>query len=205
VDIHPDINIFDRAGVDISEVGMDHPISAQAAWVREMQRFTVEIQSRWGARLATWLVIGNAGALGLIFNAIVTGTTCDGSQLRIIVWLFAVGLIMAFLGSALNYFVGLYAGTLISRSVRNVNAMEVHVYDIEKLERITGESVPDDDASKVALSEALNAEAELAKKLPGVWFGVGASLVVLMISASAFAFGLLSPVLSGTELISSCT
>jgi hypothetical protein len=83
--------------------------------------------------------------------------------------------------------------------------MEVHVYDIEKLERITGEAVPDDDASKVALSEALNAEAELAKKLPGVWFGVGASLVVLMISASAFAFGLLSPVLSGTELISSCT
>jgi NADH:ubiquinone oxidoreductase subunit 6 (subunit J) len=64
----------------------DAPNSAQLdaykAEARELIKLGIETSQRLGARLSSWIVLGNVGGLVLTFNAIVQGATCDVAVLR---------------------------------------------------------------------------------------------------------------------------
>jgi hypothetical protein len=180
-----------------------NPIERQAAWMRETLTFAGELLNNWGLRLASWLVIGNAGAMVLALNAVVNGTRCDTQRLAELVAWFAAGLILAFAASAVSYLIALRSNFLLGRSVAMITALETNTFFIEKLK---SEGVPEQYHAELnAGIDRVTHEHPLIerKHVANMLYGILA-LIIYALSAVAFAGGLLTPVFDGGALIESC-
>lgn len=158
-----------------------------------MLRVVMEKSIALGQQITTWLVVGNAGAMVLSFNAVIQGSPCfaliQGSATS-----FAVGLGLAF-GSAVASYVG-YTVSLIYLGKVNNAAEKVYVTDAHARE-IAAEcdgSVEDLRASADAWKAASDAGAEMGTlKARYLWVAPSVAGILLFGSLVAFAHGIMEP------------
>lgn len=65
---------------------------------RTVLRDAVGLAQSQGARISTWLIVGNGAGLVFTFNAAVNGTTCPLSLVRTALASFVLGLVAAYVG-----------------------------------------------------------------------------------------------------------
>lgn len=174
---------------------MSDPLQETLRWVRDLMRFVAEQLAAFGTRLATWLIVGNAGALVLAFNAMLSGQVCDNDLLKRVTGLFALGLLSAFGAAAISYFIGMFAAHAMNKSVNGLALLSANEFYIEQLEG-QGIEVPEGAPLRQGIAAATK-DTEVAKKcLPWIWGGMGLVFLIFAVSAVSFASGVLVPVFS---------
>lgn len=175
----------------------DFTIAALSHTAGQMDR-TREHVGAWIARLATWLLLGNAGALVLALQ--VLRETGSGPQAELAFTsgrLFGIGLVLAFLGATLGYISLLWTRALQSTSVE-VAYTFAHLAATEEWNRQRGTPTPDEtlgiQAKEMAGHAAkLTALGDRMRKGPN---RVGlVSLVIFATSAVIFVSGMTIPLM----------
>lgn len=156
-----------------------------------------------GTRLASWLLLGNAGALAIVFKATLDRNFCNQSDIHIIIWCFSIGLFSAFAGSTVSYFTSFIGLMKISRTVALVEKIAVSEYYIEKLEA-DGIEISDDSQLNLDIDEAGRELQVIERKQHRIWFGFWASVCFYLLSAGAFTTGILLPVTKLSASLQSC-
>lgn len=171
------------------------------AWTRTQCDNIGNYNIQTGVRLSTWLVIGNAGALALIYQSGPDAIINVGNQ-YISAYLFAFGLLAAFAGIFSGWYVTFlsYQQTLLSvHHLSNIasatehleRSIEFELKDIDQQARNFEETLRN---SEVAL-EAINAK--LQRRMPLVLI----PLAIQAISALLFMGGVGVPLMQGAGLM----
>lgn len=146
----------------------------------------------FGTRIATWLTLGNAAALTIVFNSIVEDEIKSSTALYPSIIAFTGGLFAAFLGSVVSYFGSAVGLNRVAKSTTAMNEFVVSEYHIAELEK-EGISVPDDAPLSLSSSRAAETLEKLNAKQGQIWRWVWASVILYVISALCFASGILIP------------
>lgn len=171
---------------------MTTPIDESLAWMRDVMRQSSEQVFNFGTKIATWLTLGNAAALTIVFNSIVKDGLDSAALFYRSIVAFTVGLFAAFLGSVVSYFGSVVGLNLVAKSATAMNEFVVSEYYIAELEK-DGISVPDDAPLSLSSSRAGEALEKLNAKQWQIWRWVWLSVILYLISASCFAAGILIP------------
>lgn len=177
------------------------PEQDQVAWAREMFKFSLGLGAQAGARISTWLVIGNAGALAIAFGAQLNGTSCEPQLVYRAAMFFALGLGSAFLASVVGW-VGSQVGVQTMRKALDASTMLANAaHHIKELEA-RGIPTKEGDPLQKMYDEA-------GETMLGVTYRVTiglaiASAVLVLLSAAAFAVGVATPLTSPAGAFSSC-
>lgn len=170
-----------------------------------MVKTVMEKSIALGQQITTWLVVGNAGAMVLSFNAVIQGSPCaqliQGSATS-----FAAGLGLAF-GSAVTSYVS-YTLTLAYLGKVNNAAEKVYVTDAHARETAANcdGSVEDLRDSAEAWKAASEAGFEMGRIKPRfVWVAPVVSGILLLSSLAAFAQGILGPLSQPPGEFASCS
>jgi hypothetical protein len=170
--------------------------TAMLAMMVDQSARTGEQVSAWGARLATWLLVGNAGALVLAIQALREPASERYAELAFHSGrMFAGGLVLAFVGAVLAYWSVIGTRALQSKSIDIVHAF-AHTAAVEDWNRQRGR--PFSDSVLEAQGKEMHAQAdkitELQRKMrTGPNRVAVVSLAVLAASSVAFAFGMIAP------------
>jgi hypothetical protein len=170
--------------------------TAMFAMMVEQSARTGEQVSAWGARLATWLLVGNAGALALAIQALREPASGRFAELAFHSGrTFAGGLVLAFVGAVLAYWSVIWTRSLQSKAIDIVHAF-AHTAAVEDWNRQRGK--PLSDSVLEAQGKEMQAQADKITELQrrmrtGPNRVAVVSLVVLAASSVAFAFGMIGP------------
>lgn len=173
------------------------------AWLQSLHRFGLETLSTTSLRIATWLILGNAGALVIAFNAIVGGSSCEPHALAPIIWSFSAGLFVAFFAVAASYVFGLIAMNMVGNALTGLITIEMHEFSLYEL-RTEHPTLPENNAVSQAIDEQLRKLSTFSKETR--WFSYASAAIIVLTLASAFFFarGVMLPILSGGTLLESC-
>ncbi|WP_337189140.1 hypothetical protein [Phenylobacterium sp.] len=173
---------------------MSDPAEGMIAWVRELHRMAATSAIDAGSRLATWLVIGNAGALALAYNGVLQGTACDLRVMSSAVTWFGAGLALAFLGVVAGVVSTLVTIAFLSRSIGSIDTYRLNEHAIEELET-EGIEVPDENPLKAGQKDAAEGfQRLLAEEARIRWVGPTISIALFAASGAAFIGGVVAPV-----------
>lgn len=148
----------------------------------------------WGKRIATWLVVGNGAALAFCLNAYLTGRELLKEETILNSALcFSLGLILAFASAAIGYLSMLYVNLKLNAISIQLNKIVQNETLIRELEN-DGIDVPEDNPLRAETADALQElnEFEQSKKIAYIWSGV--VIVLIGLSAIAFAVGLIGSI-----------
>lgn len=171
---------------------MTSPLERLTDWLADQVRFSLEQSSAVGTKLASWLVLGNAGALVITFNAIVTAENVDKYILTNSAFLFTSGLILSFIGISISYLSSLLTVRFLSRAWESSITVLNSEHLIEKLEA-QGIEVPQDNPLHEPLTAAQENLSAAQSKLVPIWWLVGAALLFQAAAATSFSAGVLAP------------
>lgn len=183
---------------------MDSPQAAQLQWLRDLHGGALKALSDWIARFSGYVMIGNGGAIVLLLNAIVSGTSCDLPKLTWILTLLLLALVIAYVGVALSWVVGQNVLQKLSDAINQMALIETHKFNIEALEAKIGASLPDDNPLPVALTAAEKELEGVAKRIADAAAPLWISIAVFGLSIVVFGVAMVTPLLDGGDLIRSC-
>lgn len=173
----------------------------QLTWARDVFKLTLGICAEAGARISTWLVIGNAGALAIALGALLNGTTCEGDLVYVAALRFSAGLALAFAAAIIGWIGGhLMLGKIriLLELLSGMAAAKLAMADLEARGIQTKEGDPlhrmYDTAQQQALKQGFAAAQALAV----------AAGVLLLLSAGAFGAGIAVPLLAPNGAFTSC-
>ncbi|MDZ4692257.1 hypothetical protein [Terricaulis sp.] len=169
---------------------MSDPLHATTAWTRAAFDAAGERLFKLGILISTWLVVGNAGALVLAFNAITSGRLCELDKFEPVVLAFVWGLATAFVGVVLNYFSGVLGVHSLGVFSNTTGTLAMNQYYIEKL-RADGIETPDDAPLAVDMAKANAMAVAEQKRMWRHWALFVACIVSFAFSAAFFANGVL--------------
>jgi hypothetical protein len=181
---------------------MSHQPNDMIEWLRSIYQISLQALIEGNARVSTWLVVGNAGALVFAFQALIGGSTCDVSLVAAPLWLFILGLAAAFLAVALGALVGSALLQTLSDVINTLWLIERHERD---LEQIVAEHGPQPDDSPLSLSivqEEAKSQGQL-EKLKTIQKETRGLIWLQAVSVLFFGAGVTWPVLA-PGLIASC-
>lgn len=174
-------------------------------WTRDMLKVVMEKSIALGQQLTTWLVVGNAGALVLSFNAVIQGSPC-AQLIQSSAMSFAAGLGLAFLSAVASY-----AGYLASMTYMgkvNTAAEKIYVTDAHAREAAAESdgSVEDLKGVAEAWSAASEAGYELSRLKPRLlWLAPTIAVTLLFGSLIAFGHGIFQPLGGPLGEFASCS
>lgn len=145
--------------------------------------------------MATWLVVGNAGALVIVFNLLSDGRGPDQSYLKTVATCFVFGLILAFSGASLGYIGGLFALKITTESVGSLDAFLINQHFIDQLES-EGINVSEESELRKAVTREGEALTAAKAKVSNLFLVMYITLGLYGASAIAFVGGVLLPVWS---------
>ncbi len=169
------------------------PDEATLAWTRNRADNSAAFLATSGNKIATWLLIGNAGALVLVLKASVEGALCE-SILLPAARLFSVGLFLAFSGWATSYVSTIFSVSLGYATVAALSTVVGNSFNIERLEAEFG------DAYRPGLLEAEierqgGVLTDLQRKIRWLWLPTVMSMCLFTASAVSFGLGTMKPIL----------
>lgn len=164
-----------------------------------MARTTVEM----GNRASTWLIVGNAGALGLVFNALMQGTDCNPVMLENSAWFFGQGLAFAFTATLLSYLSGLAGTVLFAQIVGAAAKMNTGDFYVRELEQ-ADITVADDSPLEVQKAEGAAGLLKAGKDMRWVLAMSAIIMILYLCSTAAFARGLAAPLAADAAQWKAC-
>ncbi len=182
---------------------MSTPFQDLSSWTRDLLKLTVELTNRFANQIASWLVLGNAGALAIGFSAVLHGTSCNQGLVARAIWWFAAGLMSAFLGAAVTYAAGIVGVRALAVLTTGAGQMASSDFFIRELEEQKID-VPDDAPLRQQLDAGAGLLLGVQRQLPFIYICAGLSTVFYLASAVSFSTGILGPVLSTDAVFRSC-
>lgn len=177
---------------------MKHPEESYVDWLRDVQKGVTDRTAGLGLQINTWLVVGNAGALALAFNAVVQGSTCSLSTMQGAAGNFATGLALAFSAAIVSYAGSVHAAlfiTTLAGLATKLYVAKFHELDLAK----TGA----DTSAFEADYEAAGAQITEIKRWP-IFIAPAISITLSVASAVAFGMGMLQPVSQSPAAFATC-
>lgn len=168
------------------------PAERTSEWIRGFHKQLAEQMNALAVRITTWLMVGNAAALVLIFKTILENPASDRSMLTSAAWYFVAGLTTAFFGAAANYLTSLAGLTLVGKLSGLVDRLAVNEYYISKLES-EGIEVPADAPLQTGIDEAQDELEKYQRLLPRLWLVFWVVVLLYLASAGFFAAGIIVP------------
>ncbi|WP_269716486.1 hypothetical protein [Caulobacter sp. NIBR2454] len=154
-----------------------------------------------GTRICSWLVVGNAGAIVIVFNAVIAGSSCDPLLMSNATKAFSVGLIAAFAGAVGAYGVDLRTIYLLSGQQTSLTALHLYAHEMDKLEP-NSENLEDIKELNEKIQSENNSIQEFTRKLQRRYL-IFIPITLYIISAFAFLTGATLPIFY-SEAVSSC-
>lgn len=168
------------------------PAERTSDWIRGFHKQLAEQMNALAMRITTWLMLGNAAALVLIFKTILENPASNRSLLTTAAWYFVAGLTTAFLGAATNYLTSLAGMMLVGKLAGLIDQVAVNEYYISKLES-EGIEVPEDAPLQLGIQQAQDQLERFQRWLPRLWLAFWAVVLLYLASAALFAAGIIVP------------
>jgi hypothetical protein len=143
-------------------------------------------------KLSGWLVLGNAGALVLLFNAELGRDLIEIDLARAMARTFVNGLLAAFFGSLVTLGSLAFHYHLSWAAIESVQQLRTNESYVDELEA-SGLAVADDHPLNAGVQQAETKFEKARSHHRWIWAGIGLSIVSNLVSAAAFAWGLLLP------------
>jgi hypothetical protein len=173
------------------------------AHTRDLHKLSVESLHGWGARVAAWLIAGNAAALVISYNAVINASVCNRDGFAQILWSFALGLGAAFVGVIITLVAGMMSSLLLGNIVNLMGRVEMDEINLQRLEARYGPQ-PEDNILQQSITDHLSKVPQIEKQLRALVLVACASFLFYGASATLFARGTILPVTDATVL-QSCT
>lgn len=177
------------------------PAERTSEWIRGFHKQLAEQMNALAMRITTWLMVGNAAALVLIFKTILEDPASNRSSLTTAAWYFVAGLTTAFLGAAANYLTSLAGLTLVGKLSGLIERLAVNEYYISKLES-EGIEVPDDAPLQTGITQSQEELEKYERWLPRLWLVFWAVVILYLASAAFFAAGIIVPLSNEVAVLS---
>ena len=170
---------------------MSNPIDDTLSWVREIQSVVSQQIFTLGMRIATWLVLGNTGALVLLFNSQINQQSGNEADFYTMALYFLIGLFTAFVGTVIQFFGSFYGTLILTRSAVLMNDVVVSQYYLDKLEE-EGVEVPEDSSFNTTIDNASGEHNKIASKQIWLWISFCFTVAFYLLSAIFFGLGIAS-------------
>lgn len=181
---------------------MTRPLDRLAESTQQQYLFVIGKTSDFGTLISTWLLVGNAGGLGLAMSAVLAGTRCDPWMTQRSVQAFALGVLLAF-GSALVAYAVTAAGALKMSKMAVATQIIASNDFLERELEAAGVDVPADSPLVLQADEAAKQFA-VTTAVRWLYAGFGFTIVLYLASAIAFGVGALTPTLAEPASFRSC-
>ena len=173
---------------------MSTAVDQTVDWIVGLQKLIGDQLFMMGNRLASWLLLGNAGALVILFNQKLGSDFIPIDDGRHMAIAFCIGLFCAFFGIAITLVFLAMGYSLVTKAVGLLHGLLVNQHYIDKLES-EGIDVPPDAPLRLKVDQATESYESLEAKPKRLWLGVILSGAFYTVSAIAFAYGVTIPLL----------
>jgi hypothetical protein len=173
---------------------MSTAVDQTVDWIVGLQKLIGDQLFSVGNRLASWLLLGNAGALVILFNQKLGSDFIPVDDGRRMAFAFCLGLFSAFAGIAVTLVFLALGYSLVTKAVGLLHGLLVNQHYIDKLES-EGIEVAPDNSLRTKVDAATISYEQLESKPRRLWLGVVLSVTLYALSAAAFAYGVTIPLL----------
>lgn len=181
---------------------MTNPIDRFADQSHDYLKIIMEQTSTFGSRIGAWLLLGNVGALVVVYSAVMGGTSCDRDVLSESLRYFVAGSAVAFGGTLVAYFGSAFGMISLSKLAQSAAVLASNDFETREM-RMAGREVQPGSHIEADGAAAL---AALMDKRPGrILIGAVAGMILLYLtSAGLFGAGILVPLTAPAEAMASC-
>ena len=165
---------------------MSTAIEQSVVWMTELHSTLGNQLMSLSNRLASWLLLGNVGALVLMFNSKLGQGFLDQAVAKDMVALFCGGLAFAFCGIVITFIMTSLGYLYVTEAVSLVHDLRVNEQYIKELESDNIE-VKTDSYFHQRIDSATEKYKVIPKKAKRLWIGVGVAFILHACSATAFA------------------
>jgi uncharacterized membrane protein len=172
---------------------MSTAIEQSVVWMTELHSNLGKELMSLSNRLASWLLLGNVGALVLMFNAKLGEGFIERSTANHMIYLFCAGLGAAFLGILVTFVTTAFGYIHITNAVALVHQMRVNEQYIKELES-EGIKTEADSYFYKQIDDATQKYKRIPPKAKMLWIGVGLAFLLHACSAIAFGYAIFTPI-----------
>ncbi|MEL6567229.1 MAG: hypothetical protein AAFQ22_02350 [Pseudomonadota bacterium] len=162
--------------MSIEEKELDH--------LRQQMADVITRTDQWGARLATWLIVGHAASAVFILREFVIAEHALSDAAPVSLRYFVIGLLLAFAGGSIGYISSQISLRFISLHAAGLNSL-----------LLARQNLSEEQANEIQVSIYSDFQRH-AKRFKRNFILVGFSLALFAVSAILFGLGLITPLLA---------